>query len=75
MRHYICNLTEHQVYRTDDERQFEFFRVDFVARNEVAETYGRQRDEAEVRTIQHIPLLPFRKHNCAAQNIPIESKK
>lgn len=55
-------LTEHQIHGTEDERQIEAFpRVDLVARDDIAETYGRQRDEAEVGTIQHVPVFPFRK--------------
>lgn len=67
-------LTEHQIHGTEDERQFEaaFLGVDLVARDEVAETYGRQRDEAEVRTIQHVPVFPFRKQDSAAPDIPDE---
>lgn len=58
-RAYI-KLTKHQVHGTDDERQIETLpEVDLVTGDNVAETYGRQRDEAEVRTVQHVPILPY----------------
>lgn len=66
-------LTEHQVHGTEDERQFETLPgVDLVARDDIAETYSWQRDEAEVRTIQLVPVFPFRKQNRAAPDIPVE---
>jgi hypothetical protein len=48
--------------------------VDLVARHDIAEAYGRQRDEAEVRTVQQIPILPFGEQNRAAPDVPVGSK-
>jgi len=69
-------LTKHQVHGTEDERHFEALPgVDLVARDDIAKTYSRQRDEAKVRTIQHVPVFPFRKQDRAAPDIPVQKAK
>lgn len=60
---------EHKIHRAKNETQLQNFApivavsaaVDFVARNEIPETYRAQRDEAEIRGVQKLPTLPFTK--------------
>ena len=69
-------LTEHQVHGAEDEGQIEALgSVDFVTGHDVAETYGRQGDEAEIRAVQHVPVLPFGKQDGSAPNIPEDHPK
>lgn len=52
---------QHEVHGAEDEAQLEplLCRVDLVAGNEVTETDGAQRDEAEVGAVQELPILVF----------------
>lgn len=55
-------LTQHQVHRAENERQFEALpRIDLITRYNVAEAYSGERYETKVGSIEKIPVLPFGK--------------
>jgi hypothetical protein len=67
---------QHQVHGAEDEAELYLMTADHsFARNNVSKTNCTEAYEAEVRTVQEVPLLPFGEQDGTETNVAAEERK